>query len=152
MLKKIFVTALAVAGLSLFAPQSQAAVKLGVLTCSVEGGWTYVVGSNKAMSCVYTDRNGRVRTYQGHISKVGIDVGYTGTKTIAWAVFSVNNHKKGSLRGVYTGANAEASALVGVGANVLVGASDENFMLQPLSGQVQTGLNLALAVQSLSLH
>ena len=152
MLKKIFVTALAVAGLTLFAPQANAGTKLGVLTCNVDGGWSYIVGSNKELTCVFTDSNGRVRAYQGIVSKVGIDIGYTGTKTIAWAVFSINNHKKGSLKGVYTGANAEVSALIGVGANVLVGASDQNFMLQPLSGQVQTGLNLALAVQSLTLY
>ena len=151
MLKKFFVTAIAFAGLSLFASQAQAAVKLGVLTCNVDGGWSYVIGSNKEMSCVYADHNGHVRTYRGQVSKIGVDLGYTGTKTIAWAVFSVNHHKHGSLRGVYTGANAEASALVGLGANVLVGSSEDNFMLQPLSGQIQTGLNVAVTVQSVTL-
>jgi len=151
MLKKIALATIAAAGV-MFGSNAMAATKLGVLTCDVQGGWSYIVGLNKNISCVFRDTNGRVRTYQGHVSKVGVDVGYTGSKTIAWAVFSVNNHKKGSLRGVYTGANAEVSALIGAGANVLVGSSENNFMLQPLSGQVQTGLNVAVTVQSLTLH
>lgn len=151
MLKKIAIATVAAAGV-LFGSQAMAATKLGVLTCDVEGGWSYLIGSNKDISCVYKDTAGRVRVYHGEISKVGLDVGFTGSKTIAWAVFSVNTSHKGSLRGVYTGANAEVSALIGGGANVLVGASDRNFMLQPLSGQIQTGINLAIAVQSLTLR
>lgn len=151
MLKKIALATVAAAGV-LFGSQAMAATKLGVLTCDVQGGWSFVVGSNKNISCVFKDSNGRVRSYQGQVTKTGLDFGYTGSKTIAWAVFSVNNHHKGSLKGVYSGVNAEVSALIGGGANVLVGASGNNFMLQPVSGQIQTGVNVAVTVQSLTLY
>lgn len=151
MLKKIALATVAAAGV-LFGSQAMAATKLGVLTCDVQGGWSFVVGSNKNISCVFRDSNGRVRSYQGQVTKTGLDVGYTGSKTIAWAVFSVNNHAKGSLKGVYSGANAEVSALIGAGANILVGSSSNNFMLQPVSGQIQTGVSVAVTVQSLTLY
>lgn len=151
MLKKIALATVAAAGV-LFGSQAMAASKLGVLTCDVQGGWSFIVGSNKNVSCIFRDSNGRVRPYQGQITKTGLDFGYTGAKTIAWAVFSINNHHKGSLKGVYSGVNAEVSALIGGGANILVGSSENNFMLQPVSGQIQTGLNVAVTVQSLTLH
>lgn len=151
MLKKIALATVAAAAI-MFGSQASAATKLGVLTCDVDGGWSFIIGSNKNISCVFKDSNGRVRSYQGHVTKTGIDVGYTGSKTIAWAVFSVNNHAKGSLKGVYSGVNAEVSALIGGGANILVGAGENNFMLQPVSGQIQTGVNVAVTVQSLTLY
>ena len=58
----------------------------------------------------------------------------------------------GALAGDYVGASAEASAGVGVGANLLVGGSDESFTLQPVSVQTQTGVNLALGVTSFELR
>lgn len=151
MLKKIALATVTAAGV-MFGSNAMAATKLGVLTCDVQGGWSYVVGSDKKVSCVFRDTHGHVKSYQGHVTKTGVDVGYVGSKTLAWGVFAVNTAHKGSLKGVYTGANAEASALIGGGANVLVGASDHNFMLQPLSGQIQTGLNVAVTVQSFTLN
>ncbi len=46
--------------------------------------------------------------------------------------------------------SAELSAVVGAGANALVGGS--NITLQPLSVQVQTGVNAALGVSSMTLE
>jgi Protein of unknown function (DUF992) len=47
-------------GLSLFAlaafsPASQAAsgIKIGILSCGIEGGIGYIIGSSKAIECVY---------------------------------------------------------------------------------------------------
>ncbi len=57
----------------------------------------------------------------------------------------------GALAGTYVGASAEASVVVGAGANVLVGGSNRSFALQPLSVQGQVGLNFAVAISSLDL-
>jgi hypothetical protein len=58
----------------------------------------------------------------------------------------------GALAGDYAGASAEASAVVGAGANVLVGGSDRTFTLQPVSVQGQTGVNVAVGVTSFHLE
>ena len=62
-----------------------------------------------------------------------------------------SGYAPGSLAGVYIGASAEATVVVGLGANVLVGGSQKQFALQPLSVQAQTGLNLAVGVTELDL-
>ena len=44
------------------------------------------------------------------------------------------------------------TAAVGGGVNLLVGGSNESVMLQPLSVQAQTGLNVALGVTEFELR
>jgi hypothetical protein len=61
------------------------------------------------------------------------------------------NYDSGRIAGKYFGVNAEASVITGGGANLLLGGFERSYALQPLSVQAQTGLNLAVAVQSLEL-
>ena len=70
---------------------------------------------------------------------------------MSWVVFAPGKLKRGALTGSYGGASAEATAVVGLGANVLVGGSDRSIALQPLSVQAQTGLNVAAGVAALRL-
>jgi hypothetical protein len=56
------------------------------------------------------------------------------------------------LSGNYAGAQGSASVGVGVGANVLVGGSQNAVSLQPLSLQGSVGLNVAAGLQSLELR
>lgn len=144
----------AAVGLGLMTASAVAApVKLGVLTCDVEGGWGLILGSKKEVSCVFVGADGSLEQYDGTITKLGVDVGYTGSKTLVWAVFSAgDSNNDHGLAGTYIGGNIEASAIVGLGINALVGGFDNSFALQPLSGQVQTGVNAAAAVQRLRLE
>ena len=148
-----YITA-AVAALGLMATVSAAdaaAIKTGVLSCHVDSGWGLVVGSSKNAKCVFTASNGKKTKYTANITKIGLDVGYTSNKNISWVVFHLKGDKA-DLSGTYIGAGAEATVGVGMGANALVGGLNNNFALQPLSVQGQTGLNAARAVQSLTLH
>ena len=70
---------------------------------------------------------------------------------MVWAVFAPTTRVFGALAGVYSGATAEATIAVGLGANVLVGGSNRTIALQPLSVTGQTGLNLAAGVASLAV-
>ncbi len=56
------------------------------------------------------------------------------------------------LAGDYVGATGEATIAVGLGANVLVGGSNRQVALQPLSVSGQVGLNLAVGVADLRLR
>lgn len=135
------------------APASAAALELGVLDCTIDGGTGYVIASNKGVACTFRPANGRAtEAYTGVISKLGVDLGQTNQGTLQWAVLAATRSAEGDqLAGKYVGVNAEASVVTGGGANLLVGGFQDAISLQPLSVQAQTGLNLAVAVTSMEL-
>jgi hypothetical protein len=134
------------------AADAKSGVKVGMLSCGVEGGVGFIIGSSKAIDCVYQPASGSApEHYSGSIDKFGLDVGVTNQTVLAWAVFATGKTNKGGLKGSYAGASAEATVGIGLGANVLVGGFDKGINLQPVSVQAQTGLNIAAGVSSLKL-
>ncbi len=128
-------------------------VKVGVLTCRVEGGTGFLIGSAKNIDCKYRPASGgRSERYTGSIGKIGLDVGITNESVIAWVVLAPGKTKPGALKGSYNGISAEATAGVGVGANLLVGGFRQSINLQPLSVQAQVGLNVSLGITNLTLR
>ncbi|WP_248304539.1 DUF992 domain-containing protein [Breoghania sp. L-A4] len=129
-----------------------AGVKAGVLNCTVAGGTGFIFGSSKTLSCAYHPVQGATEVYTGSITKFGIDVGVTNVTQLSWAVFAPSSDvEPGALEGDYAGVTAEATLGAGVGANALVGGLDKSVALNPLSVQVQTGLNVAAGIASLKL-
>jgi hypothetical protein len=150
---KSTVLAAAMAGTMLAAmPAAEARVKTGTLVCNVAAGIGLIITSKKAMACTFKDTRGRREVYAGTITKFGLDIGATSRGTIIWAVFEPTSHRRNSLGGNYIGATAEATLVAGLGANVLVGGSQDSVALQPLSVSGQTGLNLAAGVGSINLQ
>jgi hypothetical protein len=150
MIKKL-ACATVLAATVLAAPADAGRLQLGVLSCAVDGGTAYIIGSNKGISCTFRpNQGGPSEAYTGMISKLGVDVGQTGQGQIVWAVLAATS-RHGDLAGRYYGVNAEASVAAGGGANLLVGGFENAFSLQPLNVQGQTGLNLAVAVTALQL-
>lgn len=149
---KYIAAALAAVGLMATVSTAEAAaLKTGVLSCHVNGGWGWIVGSRQKASCVFTASNGKKTKYDARITKVGLDIGYTDNKNISWVVFNLKGDAA-DLSGTYIGVNAEATVGVGMGANALLGGFNNNFALQPVSVQGQTGLGAAAAVQALTLN
>jgi len=132
--------------------RAQDYVKAGVLTCAVSGGVGLIITSLKTLDCTFVpDTRGPVH-YVGTIRKFGVDIGVTSGAVIVWAVLSsVRGFAEGGLAGTYGGVSAEASLVVGAGANVLLGGSNRAFALQPLSVQGQIGINIAAGVTSMEL-
>jgi Protein of unknown function (DUF992) len=126
-------------------------VKTGTLVCNVSGGIGYIIGSRKAVHCTFTSARGRHERYLGHITKLGLDIGATTGGQIIWGVFEPTDHHA-SLGGEYGGVTAQATFGAGLGANVLIGGSNNAVALQPFSVEGQTGLNLAAGVGALTLH
>lgn len=137
---------------------AQAGLQAGVLSCRGEGGWSAIITSKKRFRCVFASSDGSVRgRYNAVIRKFGLDIGITGQTALTWLVFGPaevvgDNYIPGSIAGAYAGVGAEAAFGIGAGANVLVGGGPGSFTLQPVSIQVQTGLSIAAAVQTLELE
>lgn len=157
MIKTLIAAALAAATLVSAAGATQAAdkVKVGLLTCDVEGGLGYVIGSDKGLDCWFRPSNGgKAEHYAGSIKKLGLDLGFTLGGKLAWAVFALQGHDwhHHALAGTYVGASAEASVGVGLGANWLIGGSGKSFALQPWSLEGNAGLNYSITWTALSLR
>ncbi len=152
-MKKIIAASLLMLGLAASPALAKTGIKVGLLTCDVQGGVGWIIGSSKKIGCVYQPSGGgKSETYTGRIGKLGIDIGVTGRTSIAWVVFAPGKLKRGSLKGQYSGVSAEATVIGGLGANVLVGGFRKSINLQPLSIQAQTGLNIAAGIGSLTLE
>jgi len=134
-------------------PASAAAtVKAGVLTCHVSSGWGFVFGSSRSLRCTYSG-SGHVEHYVGQIKKWGVDIGYVQSGVIVWGVFApTTDLGAGALAGSYGGATGGASVGVGADANVLVGGSNSEISLQPVSLEGDKGLNIAAGIGSITLH
>ncbi len=130
---------------------NQSGVNVGSLQCRVSGGVGFVFGSSKDLDCLFVRTDGVAERYAGSINRYGVDIGFTKEAHIVWVVFSPGAVGAGALAGDYGGATAGASFGVGLGANVLVGGSNKQVALQPVSVEGSVGLNVAAGVASVTL-
>ena len=138
-------------GLALGTP-AQADARVGVMTCDMDSGFGYVLGSSRDLHCMFVPAAGAPEHYTGTISKFGVDIGYVQNAVIVWTVVAPTVAlPPGFLTGTYGGATASATLGVGVGANVLVGGSSDTISLQPVSVEGGTGLNVSGGFASMSL-
>jgi len=146
--------ALALATLSVD-PAGAQRVRAGVLTCDISAGISFIIGSQKSVACTFApEPPGPQQVYNGSISKFGLDVGATGGGVMVWAVFTDSIAPPGPafLAGDYFGASGQVTVAAGLGANVLIGGSNNTIALQPVSVSTSVGLNLALGVAELHLR
>ena len=133
---------------------AQANIEAGGLTCRSAGGVGYVVTSELRLECVFVPSvGGPEHHYVGVIRRYGVDLGVTKDVGLGWVVFAPTGViHPGDLAGVYGGVQGNASVGVGVGANALLGGSNNTFALQPVSAQGQVGLNVSAGVTGLELQ
>ena len=135
------------------APASAQQVRAGLLECSSGTTTGFVVGSVTDYRCVFRSDGGPRQAYRATIRRVGIDLGVTQQSVLTWAVFAPTQQLGlGDLAGNYAGVQGSASIGAGLGANVLIGGSNNSIALQPLSIQGQTGLNVSGGVAGLELR
>jgi hypothetical protein len=128
-------------------------VQAGTLACNTSTELGVIVGSREALNCTFTPSlPGPTQSYNGTITKLGLDLGLTTRGIIVWLVYAPTSLHAGELAGTYAGATAEATVGVGLGANVLVGGSNQTIALQPVSVQGQVGVNLAVGFAELQLR
>jgi hypothetical protein len=152
-MKRILLSTALISGLALAIPAAaQADVRIGTLTCNESGGWGYIVGGSHRLRCTFAG-NGRYEHYRGSIGKYGVNIGYQGSGTLVWAVFAPSdNVRRGALRGHYGGVTGGAAVGVGAAGNALIGGFDRSIMLQPVSVEGTTGLNVTAGIGALTLE
>jgi hypothetical protein len=125
----------------------------GTLNCAGRGSIGLIVGSRQSLSCVFEPVGAAPRQrYSAKITRLGLDLGIKGRSRMIWTVLGpTDGLAPGALQGNFAGVGANASIGVGAGANALVGGSRNTIVLQPLSVQAQTGLNVAAGVAGLGL-
>lgn len=131
---------------------ASAGVKVGTLTCHEHGGWGYVVGGSHGLNCAFDGPRG-MEHYRGSLGKFGVNLGYQSSGTLVWAVFApTDNMRRGDLRGHYGGVTGGATVGVGAAGNALVGGNHHSVVLQPVSIEGMTGLNVAAGIGTLTLR
>ncbi|XIA66344.1 DUF992 domain-containing protein [Bradyrhizobium sp. TZ2] len=133
--------------------QEAGRTRVGTLTCNIAPGVGMVVAGQRQLSCIYASARGRAReAYEGTVSTLGLDIGATTGGQLAWAVFAPTTLRQAALAGTYTGATAGGTVGAGAGANLLVGGSDRTVVMQPVSVQAQTGMNVAAGISTMELR
>jgi hypothetical protein len=106
----------------------------------------------QTMRCEFRASNGIIQRYNGQIAEYGVALGCVQAGHLVWGVLAATQGiPSGALAGTYAGVGAQASAGVGVGANILVGGTGRAFSLQPLSVEGQIGVNIAAGVTTVTL-
>ena len=156
LLRRLLVTSLAVSLLlpSISLAQADTAkVRVGTLTCKGKGRIGWIIGSQEKLACIFeSSGKGPKRNLVGTVTNFGLDVGIKGASVMVWGVLgSTTSLPSDALYGRFAGVAADASLGLGAGAKVLVGGNNKSIVLQPLSVQGQTGINVAIGVTGLRL-
>ena len=152
MLNTLATTCVALALALAVAPATaQDRTRVGTLTCNTSPGVGLVVGGQRQLSCIYASARAR-EAYEGTVSTLGLDIGATTGGQLVWAVFAPTKLPRAALAGTFTGATAGGTVGAGASANVLVGGPDRRVIMQPVSVQGQTGVNVAAGVSTMELR
>lgn len=154
MKNELRLTALAFAlSVALAASPVAAQSKIGTLSCDVSAGIGLILVEKQTMTCTFAPAGGGpVSQYTGQIVEYGVALGAVEKGNLLWGVIAATDGvQPGALAGTYAGVGADASAGIGLGANVLVGGTGRAFSLQPLSIEGEVGINVAAGVTTLTL-
>ena len=131
---------------------AQSRVEVGVLSCRGPT-MSYILASVSDLRCVFRRSDGRTFKYSATVRRIGIDIGVNQTTALEWGVYApIRRITRHDLSGNYGGVSAGASIGLGLGANVLLGGSNDTIALQPVSVQGQTGLGIEAGIAGLALR
>lgn len=137
--------------------EDKANMEVGVLTCeTVEGTQVnLVIHSSVNLNCVFETPRGSER-YIGETGVgLGLDLNFDRDATMRFSVVS-GGDKVGpgehNLSGKYLGGRASVTVIKGVGAQALIGGSNDNIALQPIAIETGEGLGLSGGLSYLFLE
>lgn len=141
-------------GLFLAAPAAaQTTTKAGILSCDVSAGVGFILMQKQTLRCIFAPASGAAPdVYTGRIDEYGVALGAVEKGHLVWGVLApAEGVPRGALAGTYAGVGGEATAGVGLGANVLIGGTGRAFSLQPVSVEGQVGVNVAAGITTVTL-
>ncbi|MBY0532059.1 MAG: DUF992 domain-containing protein [Xanthobacteraceae bacterium] len=144
----------AIFGFAVSPANAQHFERIGTLDCKVAPNVSFVVGSHRTAGCIFYPANKRqMHRYRADLGRVGVDLNISQGGHFIWAVHAHNRRLyPGDLRGTYTGASGNIALGLGLGANVLVGGSNNTVALQPVSGEGNVGVGISLGVGQIVLR
>jgi hypothetical protein len=104
MLRTTFATACVAAAALVTVPAGMAdaqpsRIQVGSLNCSLSSSVGMLVGSQRNVACILHTDNVPDESYEGTLTRVGLDIGATSGGKIIWAVFAGTNRFAGMLNG-----------------------------------------------------
>lgn len=129
-------------------------IYIGALTCNIAAGTGYLLASSKTMDCVFLGKDGvSSAQYDGTITKVGIDIGYTKAVHTIWRVYSLGTDRGAAqLSGSYVGEQSSAAAGGQAGGNWLYGGPNAEIGMVASGIVKDAGYNLAAGVAEMNLR
>src|SRR5262249_43646713 len=126
----------------------------GSLNCRSWGPSGFVVVSARVFDCVFAPASGApLQYYRGTVSRFGAQLGFTNDVALGWIVLAATSRLgPGALAGGYVGVSGGGAIGVWGGGHRLVGGLNNSFVLQPVSVEGQTGLNVIATVTGLDLQ
>lgn len=152
---KITLSTLALATLlAAGAAHAEGGVKVGELTCKMDGMKNDIVYTKEEFACVFTPTSGETQTYTAVLKEVGVNLSFTKENTLVWGVLAPSDNLSSPevLKGTYVGAGGTVEVGGGVGANILVGGGENSITLQPISVQGLVGAGASLDVSALEIR
>lgn len=135
-----------------FSKEKEVYIEWGVLTCNVSSNPGYVFAHELIMDCVMLTHDGKISCYEGKLSRIGVDIGFTMAKTQTWSILALaKTPREKFLDGSYLGADIGASMLIGGGVGVNIGNFEQSFVLVPVSVYVHSGVNFTTSFTHLEL-
>jgi hypothetical protein len=155
-MKAIAITVVAATALGLTAAPAaaQTPTRTGVLNCYAGTSGSYIVGSTRQFTCIYTPDGGRPRRYTGRQYRIGPDLGFVTSSAVSFAVIAPNARglRPGNLAGTYGGVSAGATFVYGGRSNFMLHRSDSAFALQFLTYEQQAGFDAGAGWSGLELY
>ncbi len=128
-------------------------VRLGTLTCRLTDVENDIVYTDEKFACSFEPSEGKVESYIGQITEIGVNLSVVKNYTLTWYVVagSLDTYKPGNLAGTYVGASADAAAGSGAGADYLVGGFNSEINLQPWALSSESGDGVSLDIEKFEL-
>ena len=125
----------------------------GELHCGIQGGFGFVIASDRQVTCTYRRLGLPVEFYTGRTGNLGLDLGPTNARSVTYQVVVADPSRPGALQGDFAGPGVALSAGAGFTANALV--SGAGAMLVPIPNAdttATTGFNITAGINQLSLQ
>jgi len=132
----------------------QTMAQAGTLSCMVDRGLGYVVGSSRNATCVFDHpgANSFSESYDAKLSRIGVDIGVMPKQAMRWAIYTPGGvAEPGMLTGAHNGASTEAAIGVGDGGRVAFRQNGREIIFEQMQAPMAIGVSFGVGQANLEL-